>query len=278
MNSPDDTDDKSDRRENLFDLKGKVAVITGASRGLGQYFGRALARAGADLVITSRNDTTLKPFREEIEALGRKALPLRLDVRDHGGIEQMVDAAISHYGQIDVLVNNAGCNARKPALDVSWDDWNRVLETNLRGTFFVSQAVARHMIPRKRGRIINIGSVTCVAGYAGLAPYGASRGGVKQLTMSLADDWGIHGITVNCLAPGWFKTEQNGVLYENKEWVEYLCDRIPLKRPGKPNDLDGAVVFLASDASEYITGQTLLVDGGISVGATRAMPLGKPAA
>ncbi len=126
------------------------------------------------------------------------------------------------------------------------------------------------MIPRKYGRIINIGSVTCVAGYAGLAPYCASRGGVKQLTMSLADDWGIHGITVNCLAPGWFNTAQTKALYENKEWVDYICDRIPLKRPGQPHDLDGAIVFLASDASEYITGQALLVDGGISTGATKA--------
>jgi len=161
---------------------------------------------------------------------------------------------------------------RKPALEITWDDWNLVLDTNLRGTFFVSQAVARSMIPRNYGRIINIGSVTCVAGYAGLGPYGASRGGVKQLTMSLADDWGPNGITVNCLAPGWFKTTQNAVMYEDREWVEYLCDRIPLKRPGHPQDLDGAVVFLASDASAYVTGQTLLVDGGISTGATRALP------
>jgi len=131
------------------------------------------------------------------------------------------------------------------------------------------------MIPRKYGRIVNIGSVTCVFGYAGLGPYGASRGGVKQLTMSLADDWGVHGITVNCLAPGWFKTKQNAVMYEDREWVEYLCDRIPLKRPGQPQDLDSALVFLASDASAYITGQTLLVDGGISTGATRALPKGR---
>ncbi len=256
----------------LFDLTGKVAVVTGTSRGLGQYFGRALAKAGADLVITSRKAETLSPFQSEIEALGRKALPLPLDVRDFNSIQKMAEAAVAHYGKIDILVNNAGCNVRKPALDVSWDDWNLVLDTNLRGTFFVSQAMARHMIPRKYGRIINIGSVTCVAGYAGLGPYGASRGGVKQLTMSLADDWGVHGITVNCLAPGWFKTAQNAVMYENKEWVDYLCDRIPLKRPGQPQDLEGAVVFLASDASQYITGQTFLVDGGISTGATRALP------
>lgn len=256
--------------KNFFGLTGKIAIVTGASRGLGQYFGRALARAGADLVITSRNQGSLVPFKTEIEALGRKALPLQLDVCNYESIQKMVNMACETYGKIDILVNNAGCNLRKPAVDIAWDDWNLVLDTNLRGSFFVAQAVAKKMIPRRYGRIINIGSVTCVFGYAGLAPYCASRGGIRQLTMSLADDWGAHGITVNCLAPGWFETEQTAVLYENKEWVEYICDRIPLKRPGKPNDLDGTIVFLASDASEYITGQTLLVDGGISTGATKA--------
>jgi len=256
--------------DGLFDLSGKVAVVTGASRGLGQYFGRALARAGADLVITSRRLEALRKFQQEIEALGRRALPLALEVRDYESIQQMVEAAYAHYGKIDILVNNAGCNVRKPALDITWDEWNTVLDTNLRGTFFVAQAVAKRMVPRKHGRIINIGSVTAVFGYAGLAPYCASRGGVKQLTMSLADDWGSHGITVNCLAPGWFKTEQTAVLYENEAWLDYITDRIPLKRPGQPSDLDGAIVFLASDASEYMTGQTLLVDGGISTGATKA--------
>jgi len=258
--------------QNPFTLTGKVGLVTGASRGLGQYFARALARAGADLIITSRDAATLESFQSEIVAVGQRALPLPLDVCDYDSIQATVQAAIAHYGKIDVLVNNAGCNIRKPALEVTWEDWNTILDTNLRGAFFVSQAVARHMVPRKYGRIINIGSVTCVAGYAGLGPYGASRGGIKQLTMSLADDWGIHGITVNCLAPGWFKTAQNAVMYENQEWVDYLCDRIPLKRPGQPQDLDGAIVFLASDASAYITGQTILVDGGISTGATRALP------
>lgn len=254
-----------------FNLEGKVAIVTGTSRGLGQYMGRALARAGADLVITSRHPDSLEAFRAEIETLGRRALPLELDVTDRDSIQRMAENAVKHYGAIDILVNNAGCNVRKRAVEITWEDWNQVLDTNLRGAFFISQAIAKHaMIPRRYGRIVNIGSVTCVAGYAGLAPYGASRGGVKQLTMSLADDWGEYGITVNCLAPGWFKTTQNAVLYENRAWVEYLCDRIPLKRPGQPNDLDGAIVFLASDASEYITGQTLLVDGGISTGATKA--------
>ncbi len=254
----------------FFDLHGRTAIVTGTSRGLGQYMGRALARAGADLVITSRHRDSLRSFQEEIEALGRRAVPLALDVRDYDSIQSMARDAWQACGRIDILVNNAGCNIRKPSFDVTWDDWNTVLDTNLRGTFFTAQAVARRMKEHSYGRIINIGSVTSVFGYAGLAPYCASRGGTKQLTMSLADDWGKYGITVNCLAPGWFKTEQNKVLYRNEEWVAYLKDRIPLKRPGAPQDLDGAVVFLASDESAYITGQTLLVDGGISTGATRA--------
>jgi NAD(P)-dependent dehydrogenase (short-subunit alcohol dehydrogenase family) len=255
----------------LFDLAGQVAIVTGTSRGLGQYMARALAKAGADLVLTSRTRETLQPFEEEIKNLGRRAISLELDVRKLDSIERMAAAAESAFAHLDILVNNAGCNVRKPALDVTWEDWNLILDTNLRGSFFVAQAVARRMIPRRYGRIINIGSVTSVAGYAGLGPYGASRGGIRQLTMSLADDWGKYGITVNCLAPGWFRTEQNKVLYENKEWVEYLSDRIPVKRPGQPHDLDAAVVFLAAESSRYVTGQTLLVDGGISTGATRAL-------
>lgn len=253
-----------------FDLTGKTAIVTGASRGLGQYLGRALARAGADLIITSRRSADLEPFRAEIEAIGRRAIPLELDLRDQASIRSFAAQALGCVSRIDILVNNAGCNVRKPALEITWEDWNTVLDTNLRGSFFVAQEFAPHMIANGYGRIINIGSVTSVFGYAGIGPYCASRGGIKQLTMSLADEWGPHGITVNCLAPGWFKTQQNAVLYKNQRWVDYLVDRIPLKRPGQPDDLNGAVVFLASDASAYITGQTLLVDGGISTGATRA--------
>ena len=256
--------------DSLFDLTGQVAIVTGTSRGLGQYFARALAKAGADLVLTSRDRASLAPFENEIKALGRRAISIELDVRNHESIERMAAEAESAFGQIHILVNNAGCNIRKPALEVTWQDWNQILDTNLRGSFFVAQAIARRMIARGYGRIVNIGSVTSVFGFAGLAPYGASRGGIRQMTMSLADDWGKHGITVNCLAPGWFRTSQNKVLYEDPEWVEYLIDRIPVKRPGEPRDLDGAIVFLASEASRYVTGQTLLVDGGISTGATKA--------
>jgi len=254
----------------VFDLAGQVALVTGASRGLGQCFARALAKAGADLILTSRRRETLADFEAEIGSLGRRTVAVGLDVRDLSSIQRMAAEAEAAFGQIHILVNNAGCNVRKPALEITWDDWNLVLDTNLRGSFFVAQAIARGMIAHRYGRIINIGSVTSVFGYAGLAPYGASRGGIRQLTMSLADDWGAHGVTVNCLAPGWFKTEQNQALYENQDWVDYLIERIPLKRTGRPDDLDGAIVFLASEASRYITGQTLLIDGGISTGSTRA--------
>jgi NAD(P)-dependent dehydrogenase (short-subunit alcohol dehydrogenase family) len=259
-----------------FDLSGRVAVVTGASRGLGQYFARALARAGADLVITSRKKADCEPFAAEIRALGRSVSLVDLDVRDYQSIQRFSLAAHEAFGRIDILVNNAGCNVRKRAVEVTWDDWNLILETNLRGTFFVSQAIARYMIEARYGRIITLGSETSVAGYAGLAPYGASRGGMRQLTMSLAHDWGEYGITVNCLAPGWFKTAQNAVMYEDAAWVASLNERIPLGRPGAPNDLDGAVVFLASEESRYVTGQLLLIDGGLSTGAFRALPAKKP--
>ena len=155
---------------------------------------------------------------------------------------------------------------------MTWEDWDTVVGTNLKGAFFVARELAPGMIARKYGKIINIGSVTCVFGYAGIVPYSASRGGVMQMTKALASEWGPSGINVNCLAPGWFRTEQNKVLYDDAEWVSYLVEKIPLGRPGRPDDLDGAVVFLASEASAYVHGQVLLVDGGITTGNTRAVP------
>jgi gluconate 5-dehydrogenase len=180
------------------------------------------------------------------------------------------EAVTQDVGAVDILVNNAGCNVRKPFLDTTWDDWNTVLETNLRGGFFVTQAFAPGMTERGYGRVINIGSVTSVFGFGAIVPYVASRGGVLQMSRALADTLGPHGITVNCLAPGWFRTAQTEVLFQDAEWRDYIIDRIPLKRLGTPTDLDGAVVFLASEESSYVTGQILLVDGGMTTGAARA--------
>jgi gluconate 5-dehydrogenase len=257
--------------QDLFDLTGKVAIITGTSRGLGQYFARALAKAGADIVITSRKLSMLTEFEKEIESFGRKALSIQMDVLSQSDIEKMVHTTMKEYDKIDILVNNAGLNIRGQSTEFKWADWDTVLDTNLKGSFFCAQAVAKEMIKHNYGRIINIGSCTCVFGMEGIVPYAASRGGILSLTRSLAAEWGKFGITVNVLAPGWFKTAQSAALYENKEWVNYITSRIPLNRPGQPHDLDGAVVFLASDASAYMTGQILLIDGGFTTGSTKAI-------
>jgi NAD(P)-dependent dehydrogenase (short-subunit alcohol dehydrogenase family) len=256
-----------------FDLTGKAAIVTGASRGLGQYFSRALARAGADVVITSRTLESLAQTKAEIEAMGRKALPCLLDTRKLETIQPMVDQVLRRFGRIDILVNNAGCNIRKQAVDMTPEDWDTVVGTILRGAFFVSTAVARSaMILQKQGRIVNIGSGTSLFGMPGISPYCAARGGMTQMTKALAAEWAPFGITVNVLAPGWFKTPQTAILYEDPEWVTNVVAKIPAGRTGLPNDMDGAVVFLSSDAAEYVTGQLLFVDGGFSIGAMSAMP------
>ena len=189
---------------------------------------------------------------------------LQLDVTNQESIQTAVASAIESCGRIEILVNHADGDAHKPADEVSWEDWNQVV---------VAQAVANQMIEQRYGRIINIGSMALLEAYKEFVPQGASRGGMTQMTIRLANDWGPHGISVNCLAPGWFQTDQNNDLNDDPSWIEMLEQRIPLGRPGIANDLQGALLLLASQAARYITGQTLHVDGGLSVGDMRATPV-----
>jgi NAD(P)-dependent dehydrogenase (short-subunit alcohol dehydrogenase family) len=259
-----------------IDLTGKVAVVTGSSRGLGRAIALALAKAGADVVITSRTRDSLKPVKQEAAACGRKALSLELDVRKQDSIRAMADRALGHFGRVDILVNNAGMNVRTPALDLTWEQWDQVLETNLKGAFFCSQALAPQMLDRGWGRIINIGSATCVNAYPHITAYCASRGGILQMTKSLAAEWGPRGVTCNVLAPGWCRTEQTRVLWENPEWVKTISQRIPVGRIAEPDEMGAAAVFLAGECSGYVNGELFMVDGGFTVGAVQSSTLPTP--
>lgn len=243
-------------------LEGKVAVVTGGSRGLGRGMALALAEAGADVAVASRTLSTLKEVSQEIEGKGRRSLAVELDVCNLPTIDQMVKKVVDEFGRIDILVNNAGMNIRKPTVQVTEEDWDKIISTNLKGAFFCAQAVGKVMIRQKRGKIINIGSLTSKVALPNMAPYAATRGGILQLTKTLAVEWAKYNINVNAIGPGYFKTAQTAPLFTDKRWVEEILKKIPLGRTGLPEDLGGTVVFLASDASDYITGQIIFVDGG----------------
>jgi len=248
-----------------FRLDGQVALVTGASRGLGKASALALAEAGADCVVSARGIKDLEQTATAIQALGRKALPVKVDVTNPREVEAMVEEALKAFGKLDILVNCAGIAHVKPLLEVSVEDWTRVLDTNLNGIFLCSKAVGAHMVERRSGRIINVASIAGFLGSPHLAPYAASKGGVLQLTRSLAIEWARYNIRVNAICPGYFLTAMNEAFFATREGQEYIKRWIPMRRLGRPEELGGIVVFLASEASSFVTGAAFVIDGGQSV-------------
>ena len=248
----------------LFDLKGRVAVVTGGSVGLGRQVAQALAEMGADIVLCARKRERCEQSAEELKALGVRAMALACDVTKADDVNQVVQAALAGFGRIDIVVNNAGISWGAPFESMTLADWHKVLETNLTGTFLFSQAAGKVMIAQKSGKIINMASIAGLGGAPAemvqAAAYHASKGGVIALTKDLACKWAVHNIQVNAIAPGWFPTHMSDWVITHKK--DLLLQSIPARRFGGDDDLKGAAVFLASDASAYVTGHVLVVDGG----------------
>jgi 2-deoxy-D-gluconate 3-dehydrogenase len=244
----------------LFDLSGRVAVVTGGATGLGAGMAIGLAGAGADLVLVDRKES--EETARSVRQLGRKAVPLVVDLSTMAGVNAVVAEALKSFGKIDILINNAGIIRRVPALDFPERDWDDVMAVNAKTVFFLSQAVARDMMSRRKGKIINIASLLSFTGGITVPSYSASKGAVAQITKALANEWAQHGINVNAIAPGYMVTNNTENLRKDPERTRSIDERIPAGRWGYPEDLQGAAIFLASKASDYVHGHVLLVDGG----------------
>ncbi|MBC7293536.1 MAG: glucose 1-dehydrogenase [Thermoleophilia bacterium] len=246
----------------LFDLTDKVAVVTGATRGIGKGLATALAAAGARVVVVSRHGEDCERATQEIVAKGGQALPVAADVSQLEAVADMVSTVLAAWGKIDILVNNAGTAVTKRAEDLTVEEWHQVLDTNLTGVFLCCQTVGRHMIMRRTGKIINVGSVLAFVAERQVLPYCASKGGVLQLTRALALEWARYNVQVNALFPGYIETDLNREQLADEYIRDRILRKIPMRRLGTVDDLVGAIIFLSSPASDYMTGQVLVIDGG----------------
>jgi NAD(P)-dependent dehydrogenase (short-subunit alcohol dehydrogenase family) len=245
-----------------FDLSDRVAVVIGATSGIGKAIALGLAEAGADVIPTGRRADLVKAAVAEIETLGRRSLAIPADVSDDRSIRNLMDAVVERFGKVDILVNAAGITVRRPTVEVTDSEWDRIIDTNLTGMLRACRAIGPHMIERGYGRVINIGSLTSVVALQEVAAYGVSKAGVAALTKSLAVEWAPYGICVNAILPGVFRTALNEGLLDGTERGRELLMRTPMRRFGLPDELAGAAVFLASEAASFVTGHLLAVDGG----------------
>lgn len=251
--------------QELFDLSGRVAIVTGASKGLGKSMALALTEAGADVALLARDVENLKSVKETIEGLGRRAEFFVVDVLNKTEIDTAIKKALDAFGQLDILVNNAGVNVRKPVLEISPEEWDLVINTNLKGYLLMAQAVVPHMLSRGTGKVINMASILGSVALPSQVAYASSKGGVIQMTKVMALEWATRGIQVNAIGPTYFETPLVAQLRNDPERYNFIVDRTPMGRWGQPDELAGVVVFLASRASDFVTGQTIFVDGGWTI-------------